>query len=213
MSFWEKAFKVSKVVASTLADEAQKAQGRAQQQAGKNLAETERQLKKYEGVQHRMTPEQKEKYDQVKKAHEQRKQNLQNKGVTVSALGEIRYGDYTYEQWNRKWVSIGPLVSANLTPYNQSVGLYRHKMNNKVVYIGRAIELNNGGFRKRLSDYRRESDSARKHTSGRMINENLNRITTDVLIVGDTSQAIEVTKELERVFVGKVRPEWNKMLF
>lgn len=37
------------------------------------------------------------------------------------------------------------------------------------MYVGRAIELNNGGFRKRLSDYSRGSDSARNHKSGRLI--------------------------------------------
>ena len=55
---------------------------------------------------------------------------------------------------------------ANLTPYNHCVGLYRHVINGKTMYVGRAIELHNGGFRKRLSDYCRESNSARKHTSG-----------------------------------------------
>ena len=39
------------------------------------------------------------------------------------------------------------------------------------MHIGRAIKLNNGDFRKRLSDYRRESDSSRKHKTGKKINE------------------------------------------
>ena len=69
------------------------------------------------------------------------------------------------------------------------------------MYVDRAIELHNGGFRKRLSDYRRESNSARKHLSGRTINEHLNDITTYILIIGDTEEAVLETKRLEGEFI------------
>jgi hypothetical protein len=79
------------------------------------------------------------------------------------------------------------------------------------MYVGRAIELNNGGFRKRLSDYRRSSDSTRAHTSGQMINKHLSEITTYILIVGDTEEAVELTKKLEGEFIAKYNPPWNYM--
>lgn len=83
----------------------------------------------------------------------------------------------------------------------------------KTMYIGRAIELYNGGFRKRLSDYRWESNSAQKHLSGRTINEHLDEIKTYVLIVGDTEQAIVETKKLEGQFIAYYGyPEWNKQI-
>ena len=69
------------------------------------------------------------------------------------------------------------------------------------MYVGRAIELHNGGFRKRLSDYRRESNSARKHLLGRTINEHLDEMTTYILIVGDTDEAVMETKRLEGQFI------------
>lgn len=142
-------------------------------------------------------------------------------GVATSATNEANrtsggsqntYGGKTIQQWDREWRDIGMLKSANLTPYNHCVGLYRHVINGETKYVGRAVELHNGGFRKRLSDYRRESNSARKHTSGRMINENLDRIRTYILIVGDDEEAIEVTKQLEGKFVRKYAPEWNHMI-
>jgi len=81
------------------------------------------------------------------------------------------------------------------------------------MYIGRAIELYNGGFRKRLSDYIRESNSARKHLSGRIIYEHLDEITTYLLIVGDTEEAVAETKCLEGQFIAYYNfPEWNKQL-
>ena len=91
-----------------------------------------------------------------------------------------KHNSYSLSEWDRKWVCIGPLKTANLTPYNHCVGLYRHVINGETVYVGRAIELNNGGFRKRLSDYRRESDSGRTHTSGRLINQNLSTRTNSL---------------------------------
>lgn len=130
----------------------------------------------------------------------------------VSARGEVLYGGRTLSEWNRMWESIGPLASAHLTPYNRSVGLYRHWYQGRVVYIGRAIELHNGGFRKRLSDYRRDSDSGRKHTSGQRIYNHLNDITTDVLVVGNDEEAVEWTKRLEAAFISREQPEWNAFL-
>ena len=129
--------------------------------------------------------------------------------VPLSVPTRQKHNLYSLSEWARKWVCIGPLKTANLTPYNHCVGLYRHVINGETVYVGRAIELNNGGFRKRLSDYRRESDSGRTHTSGRLINQNLSKITTYVLVVGDTQEAIETTKELEKLFVKKYNPKWN----
>ncbi|WP_455099563.1 hypothetical protein [Peptostreptococcus stomatis] len=93
-------------------------------------------------------------------------------------------------QWDNEWICIGPLKLTNLTSYNHCVGLYRHVVNGKTLYVGRAIELHNGGFRKRLSDHRRESNSARKHLSGRTIHEHLDEIVTYILIVGGTEEAV-----------------------
>lgn len=119
----------------------------------------------------------------------------------------------TVEQWDKEWICIGPLKTANLTPYNHCVGLYRHVVNGRTMYVGRAIELYNGGFRKRLSDYRRQSNSARKHLSGRTINEHLDEIITYILIVGDTEEAVLETKRLEGQFIAYYGyPEWNKQL-
>ena len=116
-------------------------------------------------------------------------------------------------QWDNEWICIGSLKTANLTPYNHCVGLYRHVVNGKTMYFGRAIELHNGGIRKRLSDYRRESNSARKHLSGRTINEHLDEITTYILIVGDTEDTVMETKRLEGQFIAYYGySEWNKQL-
>lgn len=131
------------------------------------------------------------------------------KTAAPSATGYRKNNVYSLSEWDKKWVCIGPLKTANLTPYNHCVGLYRHVVNGETKYVGRAIELHNGGFRKRLSDYRRPSNSGRTHTSGRIINENLSKIITYILVVGETEEAVEITKELEKKYVKKYNPEWN----
>ena len=78
--------------------------------------------------------------------------------------------------------------------------------------IAGAIELNNGGFRKRLSDYRGESNSVRKHASGRTIYEHLDEIETYILVVGNTQEAVDITKKLAGEFVRRYDPEWNKQI-
>lgn len=135
--------------------------------------------------------------------------------VSKNSFSNISVGKSgkTVEQWDKEWICIGPLKTANLTPYNHCVDLYRHVVNGRTMYVGRAIELYNGGFRKRLSDYRRQSNSARKHLSGRTINEHLDEIITYILIVGDTEEAVLETKRLEGQFIAYYGyPEWNKQL-
>ena len=136
----------------------------------------------------------------------------QKKSANKTPSYSGRQKEKTLSEWDREWKCIGALKTANLTPYNHCVGLYRHVVGGKTMYVGRAIELYNGGFRKRLSDYRRAGDSARRHTSGKTVNENLDRITTYILIVGDTMDAVETTKKLEKQFIAKYNPPWNKQL-
>ena len=141
--------------------------------------------------------------ESLENAKKQQYQQTANSGTTI--------GGKTVQQWDREWRSIGTLASLSLTPYNKSVGLYRAKLGGRVVYIGRAIEWNNGGFRKRLSDYTRDSSSARKHVSGQKMYEHRNELTIDLLIVGTDAEAAQVTAKLEGVMVGKYNPEWNKV--
>jgi hypothetical protein len=118
----------------------------------------------------------------------------------------------TLREWESKWQSVGYLDSIDLSPYSSYVGLYKAELGGKVMYIGRAVEYSNGGIRKRLSDYTRESDSARKHTSGKLIHANAAELKISILLVGTDEEAAEATRKLERYFIGKYSPEWNKML-
>lgn len=168
--------------------------------------------REYERKHPNMNSSQREKLEKFNRVTE-KMADLGGTSVSTNSRSTNRggtFGGKTVSEWDCEWKYIGKLKDANLTPYNSCVGLYRHVVNGTTKYVGRAIELNNGGFRKRLSDYRRESNSARKHASGRTIYENLDKIETYILVVGNTQEAVEITKKLEGEFVRRYNPEWNK---
>ena len=129
-----------------------------------------------------------------------------------SSVSAVNISDPAFKDW----VCIGNIrnayISGELQKYRDYVGLYAHTVDGKVMYIGRATELNHKGLYKRLYDYFRASDSARKHQSGRTINANLDRIITYVLTVGSDEEAVLKTIQLEKEYVGKFNPPWNKQL-
>ncbi len=129
-----------------------------------------------------------------------------------SANKSKRMGGKTVDQWDREWQSIGMLrdVQGNIGHLNHYVGLYRAKLNGKVVYIGRAVEYNNGGLRKRLTDYVRRSESSRGTNSSHNMNTYKDQLYIEVLLIGTDEEAAQITKALEPMLIGKYRPNWNK---
>jgi cob(I)alamin adenosyltransferase len=160
-------------------------------------------LQRYGNSNSQMSPEQKEKLEKSQQQLDTLKKAIASRQNEADELNSKIIGGRTVEQWDRCWTPIGKLIEADLSPFNHDVGLYRHKAGGKVIYIGKATELNNGGLRKRLSDYRRTSDSAREHKSGKIINRMLDKIYTDILIVGSTQSAVEITEELEKAMIQK----------
>ncbi len=168
-----------------------------------------------------MSSEQKEKLSKAKERIEKQRnagRSIENNINSLTSVvndfsGAVTsdvIGEKSINEWDREWKSIGSLKTCSLTPYNHSVGLYRMVISGETKYVGRAIELNNGGFRKRLSDYRRDSDSARIHASGSTINQNIDKIEVYILVVGNDQEAVNNTRKLEGKFIAKYNPEWNK---
>lgn len=126
--------------------------------------------------------------------------------------GELRIGGLTLDQWDKKWIRLGNLNNLtldNLKAFNKSIGLYKAEQYGTVKYIGRAIEYNNGGFRKRLRDYVRPSDSGRTHQSGQYMNVNADNLDIYILIVGDSAAQVATVKELERAMIQRYGNGFN----
>lgn len=121
-------------------------------------------------------------------------------------------GGKTLAQWDSHWCYLGMLkdVQGNIGHLNKSVGLYRARLDGEIVYIGRAIEYNNGGLRKRLTDYVRKSESSRGTNSSNNMNIHKDRLSIEVLVIGEGEEAARITKMLEPMMIAKYRPKWNK---
>lgn len=146
----------------------------------------------------------------LKESSKQKRNSSRNSAAGKTEVQKI--GDKTLREWESSWQSVGYLDSIDLSPYSSYVGLYRADLGGKIMYIGRAVEYSNGGIRKRLSDYTRDSDSARKHTSGKLMHANAADLKISVLLVGQDEEAADATRKLEHYFISRYSPEWNKML-
>lgn len=111
-----------------------------------------------------------------------RRMKESSKNAVAEGKSEPEIGGKTLREWEGSWQYLGTLSTASLSNLSNSVGLYKAELGGKVVYIGRAVEYSNGGLRKRLSDYTRESDSSRKHTSGQLMNQHASQLSIDILI-------------------------------
>jgi len=94
----------------------------------------------------------------------------------------------------------------NFKKYNKSIGVFAAIIENNVVFIGKATEKTNGGFRKRLRDFTRQSDSGRDYTSGKLINSNQK----DIVIFIREVETIKEAENLKRELVEKFQPKWNR---
>ena len=109
------------------------------------------------------------------------------------------------------WVNIGLLneKSTDFSNYSKDIGVYRATLNGRLVYIGKATELHNGGFRKRLRDYTRASSSARNYPAGQLMNKNKDEIIIEIAIFERSESSISRIEELESKLIKEMKPIWN----
>ena len=126
----------------------------------------------------------------------------------IGSAASAPLGGRSLSQWERDWLSVGCLTD-NFSTYARYVGVYRAELHGELVYIGRAIEWDNGGFRKRLSDYTRSSESSRTHGSGRRMHAHANELQISLIITGEGAEAAKIAAALEIALIGKYQPAWN----
>lgn len=223
MSFWKAVGKLVETAIDKAPDAMRAIQAEAQKKQAEMYKNTERTLKEHERkVNHasnsnRMSdPNFARKVQEEKEKIERAKLKLYGGNVDSTVVqvknGEVTIKGRTVSEWNSRWQDLGRLSSLNiddLSRYNKEIGLYKARIGGEVVYIGRAIEHENGGFRKRLRDYVRESDSARTHGSGQKMNQNADSIQLSILVVGSSAEDVEAVRALERAMINLYKPNWN----
>ncbi len=107
------------------------------------------------------------------------------------------------------WIPVGLLDESDcdFSKYRSCIGIYRASLDARIVYVGKAIELTNGGYQKRLRDYTRMSNSARNSKAGRLMNEHKSRIRIDVMIFPPDEIARAIAEEHRQIEL--LKPEWN----
>jgi hypothetical protein len=109
------------------------------------------------------------------------------------------------------WIALGLLneSSADFSGYSKDIGLYRATLNGVIVYIGKATELNNGGFRKRLRDYTRASSSARNYPSGLLMHRHRDELEIEILIFERSIKSVPEIEAREKDIINQFNPDWN----
>lgn len=126
----------------------------------------------------------------------------------ISHSFEPRFGGLTLDGWDSKWTLQGPLVQ-DYGYLSRKVGLYKAILAERVMYIGKAAEHANGGFRKRLHDYSRNSHSARKTQAGRKMFEHRYELTIETVVTGGDRAGSRIATCLEDLFIERYDPPWN----
>jgi hypothetical protein len=224
MSFWKKVGKVVEAaiengpaIIEAMQQEGAKRQASFQKEAEKKINNYEKKVNQASRSNRMSDPEFARKVREERGKISKAKVKLYTEGVEsnsvkTSPTGEVLFAGQTISQWDGKWIRLGTLSSLtleHLTPYNKHIGLYKAEMNGKVAYLGKAVEYSNGGFRKRLRDYVRGSDSARTHGSGKKMNEHVNSLTISILLVGNSAEDVETVVALEKAMIGRYEPGWN----
>ena len=109
------------------------------------------------------------------------------------------------------WIPLGLLTetTTDFSTYSTDIGIYRAILDNKVVYIGKATELGNGGLRKRLRDYTRSSASARNYPAGELMYSNRNNLQIEIVVFNRTVESIPNIEALEMQLIREMKPIWN----
>lgn len=140
----------------------------------------------------------------------QRRKAIATAGLPQHQLAEEpEFAGRTLQHWDADWVLVEGGFTVLHSELRHHVGLFRASLGNTIMYIGKAVESNNGGLRKRLSDFRRESPSGRGHYGAMRIYDHLKELDLQVLITGSDQSAKELAELLKSAMIPRHLPPWN----
>lgn len=111
------------------------------------------------------------------------------------------------------WERIGLLDESDcdFSELRNNIGVYKAEYLGDLVYIGKATEHSNGGLRKRLRDYTRQSDSARNYPSGLKMHEHQGELVIFVCSFPCLPQLVQEVNRLEGELIRDLNPPWNAL--
>ena len=137
-------------------------------------------------------------YDDYSKAIKQK-----NSSIMANSESEINI-----ENWSSKWVSLGCLKDFDYTNCKcNGVGIIRFIYNKDIVYVVRAIELNKGGISNKIEQFKLLKIN-KKSKAYNNISKNIDAIYVDAINVGKSTDAIDISRKLEVLFIKEYNPKW-----
>lgn len=127
----------------------------------------------------------------------------------LQLAGEPEFAGRTLQNWDADWMLVKGGFTVVHSDLRHHVGLFRACLGGSNMYIGKAVEVDNGGLRKRLSDFRRESPSGREHHGAQRIYDHLDELDLQVLITGSDQRAKEIAELLKLAMIVRHLPPWN----
>lgn len=125
--------------------------------------------------------------------------------------------NFIYNQYKSKWRRVGFLKDVDKYKPDK-IGVYRAKLDERIMYIGVATEKNKGssgahywGLHKRLNDYIRPEASGREKGAGPQMYQNKNELIIETIEMDFSEDNVELAMLLERLFIYSLKPVWNKM--
>lgn len=118
---------------------------------------------------------------------------------------EPKFAGKTLQEWDAAWSPVEGGFTVLHSDLRHHVGLFQASLDGTIMYIGKAVEIDNGGLRKRLSDFRRPSPSGREHHGAMRIHDHLKDLDLHVLITG----SVELAELLKSAMITRHLPPWN----
>jgi hypothetical protein len=132
----------------------------------------------------------------------------ENRDLPISAT-DPTIQEKLLSQWDLDWKRIEGGFRAPHPELRNKIGVFRAVLNDKVMYVGIGTEHSNGGLAKRIADFSRSSDSARKSQSGRNIFEHRHNLEIDILVLAPIPGARATAKLLKTAMIERSRAAWN----
>ena len=204
-------FEIIKGIANGAVNGAKKAESNLYKEDDEELQKREEVLQEAEKNYINLNDYQKEKYKEAKEKLEKFKEESSSEGESYFESDTL-YGGKTLVEWNADWINMGHIIDADFSKFDKCVGLYRYCISGNIVYIGRATDLYNGSFKEKLNKFRNNCDINEKKDPCNLVKENIGDILVDILVVGNSVESITLTKNLEKEFILKFDPPWNKIV-
>jgi len=106
------------------------------------------------------------------------------------------------------WQLVGLLDESDCDfgQYYTDIGVYQAELDGVTAYIGKATELDNGGFRKRFRDYTRASNSARNYPGGHKMHDHKHQLNISICCFPRNYRSVQLIEALEARLIEKHKP-------